>query len=89
MSSNETLSKEKVKQAQTSDAFCRTLRPGSQNSRTEYFTNLEGVMYKRWQGKQPMLVVPRSLIREVISLNHDSIYAAHPGWKPTLDIVSL
>jgi hypothetical protein len=35
------------------------------------------------------LVVPQSLIREVIALNHDSIYASHPGWKRTLDIVSL
>jgi hypothetical protein len=71
VSSNETLSKERVKQAQASGVFCRTLSPGRQNSRSEYFTDLEGVMYKRRQGKEPVLVVPRSLIREMISLNHD------------------
>jgi hypothetical protein len=46
-------------------------------------------MYKRRQGKEPVLVVPRSLIREVISPNHDPVYAAHPGWKRTLDVLTL
>jgi hypothetical protein len=27
------------------------------------------------------LVVPKTLVKEVIALNHDSIYAAHPGRK--------
>jgi hypothetical protein len=89
VSGNETLPKEREKQAQASDAFRRTMRPGSQNCRSEYFKYLEEVTYKRRQGKEPVLVVPQSLIREVISLNHDSIYASHPGWKRTLDIVSL
>jgi hypothetical protein len=89
VSGKETLLKERVKQAQASDAFCRILRPGSQNSRSEYFTDLEGVLYKRRCGREPVLVVPHGLIREVIALNHDSVYASHPGWKRTLDIVSL
>jgi hypothetical protein len=58
VSGKETLPKERVKQAQTSDAFCRTLRPGSQNSSSEFVTDLEGVTYKRRQGKEPVLVVP-------------------------------
>jgi len=35
------------------------------------------------------LVVPRKLVREVIALNHDPIFAAHPGRKRTLEILCI
>jgi hypothetical protein len=33
--------------------------------------------------------VPRSLVSDVVSLHHSSVYAAHPGRKRTLDLISL
>ena len=35
------------------------------------------------------LAVPRKLDREVIALNHDPIFAAHPGRKRTLEILCI
>jgi transposase InsO family protein len=34
-------------------------------------------------------VIPRSLVRAVITANHDPIFAAHPGQKRTFDVISL
>jgi hypothetical protein len=36
-----------------------------------------------------LLVVPKGLEMEVISLNHEPIYASHPGKKRTLDLLRL
>jgi hypothetical protein len=36
-----------------------------------------------------MELVPKKLVKEVIALNHDSIYAAHPGRKRTLEILCI
>jgi hypothetical protein len=89
VTSSETLSNERIRQAQATEAFCRTLNPGGQNSRSECFNDLERVMYKRRQDKPPVFVVPCSLIREEISLNHDSVYTTHPGWKRKLYILAV
>jgi hypothetical protein len=35
------------------------------------------------------MVVPQNLVSDVISLHHSFVYAAHPGRKRTLDIISL
>jgi hypothetical protein len=56
----------KGKAGTTSDAFCRTLRPERQNCSSEYFTDLEGVTYKRRQGKEPVLVARDAQGRETI-----------------------
>jgi hypothetical protein len=32
------------------------------------------------------LLVPKTLVKEAIELNHDSIYAAHAGRQRTLEI---
>jgi hypothetical protein len=46
-------------------------------------------MYKRqWHG-EPLLVVPKSLEKEVVALNHEPIYASHPVKKRTLDLLRL
>jgi hypothetical protein len=34
-------------------------------------------------------VVPKSLVRDVIAMNHDPIFAAHPGRKRTLEILCM
>jgi hypothetical protein len=35
------------------------------------------------------LLVPKTLVKEVIELNHDSIYAAHAGRKRTFKILCI
>jgi len=41
------------------------------------------------KGKQPKLVVPQTLIEEVIAENHNPIFVAHPGSKGTLELIYL
>ena len=41
------------------------------------------------KGKQPKLVVPQSLIQDVIAENHNPIFLAQPGSKRTLEVISL
>jgi hypothetical protein len=41
------LSEDMVKLAQALDAICRTMNPGHQNNRFEYFKDLDGVKYKK------------------------------------------
>jgi hypothetical protein len=48
-----------------------------------------GFLYRRLKGKQPKLVVPQSLIQDVIAENHDPIFVAHPGSKRTFELISL
>jgi hypothetical protein len=38
---------------------------------------------------EDQLLVPKTLAKEVIELNHDIIYAAHPGRKRTLEILCI
>jgi len=80
-----TLSKNLVRAEQKRDNFCSTLQVGKQKGRSEYFYE-EGVIYRRRKNGEHQLVVPRKLVREVIALNHDPIFAAHPGRERTLEI---
>jgi len=46
-------------------------------------------LYRRVKGKQPKLVVPQSLIQDVITENHNPIFVAHSGSKRTMELISL
>jgi len=46
-------------------------------------------LYRRAKGKQPKLVVPQSLIGDVIAENHNPVFVGHPGNKRTLELISL
>jgi len=35
------------------------------------------------------MIVPATLVHEVIMLNHDSVFVAHPGTKRTHDLIAL
>jgi len=35
------------------------------------------------------MIVPATLVHEVIRLNHDPVYVAHPGTKRTHDLIAL
>jgi hypothetical protein len=57
--------------------------------KSEYIYDEEGVIYRRRMNGEHQLLVPKALAKEVIELNHDSIYAAHPGRKRTLEILCI
>jgi hypothetical protein len=89
VTTDHTLSKEVVKAEQKADMFCSTLRVGKAGGRTEFFHDEDGVIYRRRRDGDHQLVVPESLVREVIAQNHDPIYASHPGQKRTFEILCL
>jgi hypothetical protein len=82
-----TILKDTVSNEQVTDAFCKSLNTESTNKRSEFFRDLDGFIYKRHKNGEPLMVVPKSHVSEVTLLCHNSIYAAHPGRKRTLDIV--
>jgi hypothetical protein len=55
--------------------------------KSEYF--YDGVIYRRRMNGEHQLLVPKTLAKEVIELNHDTIYAAHPGRKRTVEILCI
>ena len=46
-------------------------------------------MYRRQKNGKHQLVVPRTLIQDVIKENHDPKYVAHSGMKRTYSLISL
>jgi transposase InsO family protein len=69
--------------------LCSSLDAKSNYAKAEYFTDQNGVIYRRSRNKEPQLVVPKSLVKEIISLNHNPNFVAHPGRKRTMNVVSL
>jgi len=77
------LHREVVREEQAKDKFCQSQNIGSYHSKCEFFCDKEGLIYRcRRQGRH-QLVVPTSLIQDVIRANHDPSYIAHPGIKRT------
>jgi len=56
---------------------------GSHSSNSDFFLDDEGAMYRRQQNGKLQLVVPETLIQEVIRENHDPIFVAHTGIRRT------
>jgi len=81
-----TLEKEDVLREQAKDTFCLKRSPGTYASRKEYFRDNEGVLYRRRPKAEPHMILPATLVHEVIMLNHDPVYVAHPGTKWTHDL---
>jgi transposase InsO family protein len=84
-----TLEKENVLHEQGKDDFCRKQNPGTYSSRKEYFLDDDGVLYRRRSRGNHQLVVPATLVLEIIRQNHDPVYVAHPGTKRTHDLIAL
>jgi hypothetical protein len=83
------LSKKTVLREQKADTFCRKQNPGTIRSRSEFSIDEEEVMYRRQKNGKHQLVVPRTLIQDVIEENHDPEYVAHPGMKRTYSLIVL
>jgi hypothetical protein len=85
---NKRIPNERVKAEQASDKYCNSTEVGKFLGNSEYFYD-EGVIYRRGMNGEHQLLVPKTLVKEVIELNHDSICAAHPGKKRTLEILCI
>jgi hypothetical protein len=84
-----TVSKDTVRKEKANDTFCQTLNTEHANKGSQFFRDSDGFIYMRRKSGDPLMVVPKSLVSDVISLQHSSVYAAHPGRKRTLDLISL
>jgi len=78
-------SKEKILAEQSKDHFCNAQKPKIRTSKSEYFLDDDGVMYKRSREHQHQLVVPKALVQDIIK----AVYIGHQGMKRTFDLISL
>jgi len=83
------LSREVVREEQAKDKFCQNLTTGSYQSKQEFFCDKEGLIYRRRRRDRHQLVVPTSIIQDVIRANHDPSYIAHPGINRTHSVIAL
>jgi hypothetical protein len=83
------LNKEVVLREQEKDAFCTKQIPGTYNNKRELLLDAEGILYKRKSNSKLQLAVPQTLMQDVMILNHDPVYAAHPGIKRTYSLIVL
>jgi len=83
------LNKEIVLREQEKDAFFMKQIPGTYNSKRDFFLDADGILYKRKSNGEHQLLVPQSLMHDVMRLNHDPVYGAHPGIKRNYSLVAL
>jgi hypothetical protein len=83
------LDRENVLREQEQDAFCNKQTPGTYDSRREFFWDEDGPMYRRRSSGNHQLVVPKTLVHEVIRENHSPVYVDHPGIRRTQELISL
>jgi len=77
-----------IPQEQGKGAFCQKKTQEHIKARNIFLDN-NGILYKRRSNGNHQLVVPQSLIWEVIKENHHPEFVAHPGVKRTQDLVLL
>jgi hypothetical protein len=83
------LNREVVRGEQAKDKFCQSLNTGSYQSMREFFCDKEGLIYRRRRQGRHQLVVPTSIIQDVIRANHDPSYIAHSGINRTHSVIAL
>jgi transposase InsO family protein len=81
--------KQEVIEAQLNDSFCKRQKVNNFTSTSEFFQDTEGALYRRGENGKALLVIPETLIERVISCNHSSVFAAHPGSARTHDLIAL
>ena len=62
--------------------------PGSHSSKSEFFLDDDGAVYRRQQNGNHQLVAPETLIHEIIRHNHEPIFVAHAGIQRTYNLAS-
>jgi hypothetical protein len=66
---------------QEKDDYCRSLDLGDTKGKSEYFRDEDGFIYRRGKNGESLLVVPASLVSEILALNYD--YLCRPPWQKT------
>jgi transposase InsO family protein len=66
-----------------------SLKLGKPIGKSEYFADYDGLIFRRRKNGEHQLIVPASLVKQVIALNHSPVTVAHPGRSRTLDILCL
>ena len=83
-----TLEKEDVLREHAKDAFCiRAQVPMA--AKRNFFLDDDVVLYRRRSNGDLQLIVPETLVQEVIKQNHNPVYVTHPDTKRTNDLISL
>jgi hypothetical protein len=70
---------------QKRDSFCNSQTPGKYASRSEYFLDEDGVLYRRQPDHKHQLVVPGTLVRDIIKANHSHPSTAYSGKSENSD----
>jgi len=65
------------------------LKPRTYQGKHEFFLDVEGLIYRRRSNDKHQLIVPNTLVADVIRENHDPVYIAHPGVKRTYELIAL
>jgi hypothetical protein len=79
------MSKELMIREQKRVAYYRQRVQNRLTANGQYFLDVDGVLYRRVEGKQPKLVVPQSFIQDVIAENHSPILGPIREAKGVLD----
>ena len=79
------MSKELMLREQEKDLFCKQQIENRLTADGEYCLDMD----RRMKGKQPKLVVPQSLMQDLIAENHNSIFMPHPWSERTFELISL
>jgi hypothetical protein len=66
LASNPGVSKDKVGREQAKNAFCQAVKIGDSRGKSEFFKDEDGVIYKRRKDGEPLLVVPESLVNQIL-----------------------
>jgi hypothetical protein len=84
------LTQEVVLEEQRKDAYCRGKVEGiAAQQELGFVLSTDGLLYKGDKLSEAKLVVPETLIRPVIQLHHDKVFAGHHGIKRTRDLLRL
>lgn len=83
------LTKQAILKEQGKDGFCIRQKQNGFAAKSEFSLDSDGVLYRRHGGKEPQIVVPHSLVHDVIVENHDPVFAAHPSSQRTFELISL
>lgn len=77
-----------ITREQANDTFCQGLKPGPYHSKLEYFRDDEGPIYRRRIDSKHQLILPTTLVPDVIRENHEPDSAAHPGVTRTSKLIA-
>jgi transposase InsO family protein len=84
------LTREVVLSEQSKDPYCRgKVEDIGSQPETGFILSTDGLLYKGDKLTDAKLVVPETLIRYVLQMHHDKVFAGHQGIKRTRDLLKL